>query len=115
MSDLGTDDNIVPDFYVDRPPTAQYRPKERGVDVGTQVDECDPELFDYELEVEPILQVIVGKTLEQARMELIEDDEREAYKHHKVVFEKKRNAELMVTQRMEIAYNRRKEEKVIDL
>jgi len=35
----------------------------------------DPELFDYELEVEPILQVLVGKSLEQARIEVIEQYE----------------------------------------
>lgn len=32
----------------------------------------DPDLFDFDLEVEPILQVLVGKSLEQARIEVIE-------------------------------------------
>ena len=31
-----------------------------------QVNEKDPDLFDFELEVEPILQVLVGKALEGA-------------------------------------------------
>jgi hypothetical protein len=32
----------------------------------TQVDDKDPDLFDFELECEPILQVLVGKALEDA-------------------------------------------------
>jgi hypothetical protein len=32
----------------------------------------DPDLFDFDLEVEPILQVLVGKSLELARIEVIE-------------------------------------------
>lgn len=79
--------------------------------MSTQIEAFEPELFDFVLEVEPILEVIVGKTMEQARMELIEEDEALALKLHKAQFEKKRNAELMVTQRMETAYIRRKEER----
>ena len=36
----------------------------------------DPELFDFNLEVAPILQVLVGKSLEQARIEVIEEYEK---------------------------------------
>ena len=36
-----------------------------GVDAATQVE--DGELFDFDAEVEPILEVLVGKTLEQVR------------------------------------------------
>jgi hypothetical protein len=103
----------VPDYYIDRPPTPEYKPKERGLDVATQI--VAEELFDYTLEVEPLLQVIVGRTTEQARIELIEEDEKEALRVHKTHYEKKRNAELMVTQRMEAAFIRRKEEKVINI
>lgn len=38
----------------------------QGDDKKTQVHDKDPDLFDFELEVEPILQVLVGKTLETA-------------------------------------------------
>lgn len=38
------------------------------MDVETQVDV--DELFDFDLEVEPILQVLVGKTLEHAMLEV---------------------------------------------
>ena len=55
---------------------------EPGVDVATQIE--DKELFDFKLEVEPVLSVLVGKTIEQARIELCEEDERIQEKQHRV-------------------------------
>ena len=66
---------IEPDYYIDRPPSATYIPDEEGNDQQIQVNNYDPDLFDYEMEVEPILQVLVGKSLEQARIEVIEAHE----------------------------------------
>mmetsp|Transcript_66758 Transcript_66758/g.92879 ORF Transcript_66758/g.92879 Transcript_66758/m.92879 type:complete len:100 (+) Transcript_66758:75-374(+) len=86
---------LLPDYYVDRPPTPEFKPKERGLDVETQI--IDTELFDYDIEVEPILQVLVGKICDQSRMELIEEWEKEELKKHKAQYIKRRNAELMVT------------------
>lgn len=40
-------------------------------------DRKDPDLFDFDSEIEPVLQVIVGKTLEHARIEVIEEYEKE--------------------------------------
>ena len=48
-------------------------PRKKGVDKKTLVE--DNELFNYEDEVEPILSVLCGKTLEQARMEVLEEGE----------------------------------------
>ncbi|CAD8193463.1 unnamed protein product [Paramecium pentaurelia] len=112
LTDLPDDESkIKPDYYIDRPPTPEYKPLPKGIDVETQIESYEPDLFDYILEVEPVLQVLVGKSVEQARMELIEELEREELQIQKAAFEKKRNAELMVTQRMEAAYVRRKEER----
>ena len=44
-----------------------------GVDVETQIESGD--LFDFDFEVEPILEVLVGKTLEQGLMEVMEEEE----------------------------------------
>lgn len=54
-----------------------YIPDEEGVDKAIQLNNVDPDLFDYNVEVEPILQVLVGKSIEQARIEVIEDYESE--------------------------------------
>jgi hypothetical protein len=96
-------------FYEDRPPTPKYVPKPPGVEVSTQIQ--DWELFDYDVEVEPILQVLVGRSLVQARYELIEDDERREFLLHKKRYEQKREFELINLQRAEAAYIRRQEEK----
>lgn len=54
------DENALePDYYIDKPPTPVFMENEKGIDQGVQVD--DKELYDFELEVEPILQVLVGK------------------------------------------------------
>ena len=53
---------------------------------------------------------MVGRTLEQSRIELIEDWEDELWQKHKREFEIKRNVELMKTQRMDKEYKRITEE-----
>jgi len=111
LTERGVEDDakIVPYYYVDKPKTPQFKPLPPGVDVATQIE--DTELFDFKLEVEPVLSVLVGKTLEQARLELCEEDERVEEKRHRMTFEKTRNAELMVTQRKEALHIRKQEEK----
>ena len=46
----------------------------------------DLDLFDFNLEVEPILQVLVGKVLEHARIEAIEQYEQNNLSEHKMTF-----------------------------
>jgi len=47
---------------------------------STQIYEGDHELFDFNAEVEPMLNVLCSKTLEQARMEVLEETELEIIK-----------------------------------
>lgn len=61
------------DEFLPEPPPEQYLPQKTGVDVHTQVEEG--ELFNFDYEVEPILDVIVNKTLEQSLMEVEEEYE----------------------------------------
>lgn len=69
------------------------------------------DLFDFDFEVEPILEVLVGKVLEQGLMEVLEEEELAAMRAHQEHFEQIRNAELVATQRMEAAEKRKIEEK----
>ena len=41
----------------------------------TQIYDEDPDLFDFDTELDPILSVLCDKTLEQARMEVLEQEE----------------------------------------
>lgn len=97
------------DDFLDRAPSPLFIPQKSGIDAATQIEHG--ELFDFGVEVEPILQVVVGKTLEQAVMELMEERELEILRHHQEEYERRRMAELVETQRMEEAEKRRAEEK----
>jgi len=97
------------DEFMDRPQSPMFIPIRTGVDKETQIMEGD--LFDFELEVEPILDVLVGKTLEQSMMEVMEEEELAELRAHQEEFVQLRNAELAETQRMEEAERRKFEEK----
>ncbi|KAI9145188.1 radial spoke 3 [Paraphysoderma sedebokerense] len=97
------------DAFLDRPPSPLYIPQKSGVDVETQILEGD--LFDFDREVEPLLEILVGKTLEQSLMEVSEESELECLRKRQKEFLDKRNAELVEVQRLEEAERRRVEEK----
>jgi hypothetical protein len=69
------ENDIEPDYFIDRPPDATYIPNEKGSEKATQIFDGDNDLFDFENEVEPVLQVLVGKAIEHSRIEVIEDYE----------------------------------------
>jgi len=96
------------DFFLDRPPSPLFMPAKIGIDIETQIE--DGELFDFDVECEPVLEVLVGKTLEQSMMEVLEEEELASLQRHQEDFEKRRNAELLEVQRMEAAEKRRADE-----
>ena len=61
------------DFTIPVVKTPWRLPQIKGVSKKTLVE--DNELFIFEDEVEPLLSVLCGKTLEQARMEVLEEEE----------------------------------------
>ena len=67
-------------------------------------------MFNFDEEVEPILSVLCGKTLEQARMEVLEEEELREMHNQQRHFEEVRNAELAEAQRLEAVELRRKQE-----
>jgi hypothetical protein len=97
------------DAFLDRAPSPFYVPQKSGLDVATQVYEG--ELFDFDMEVAPILEILVGKTLEQSLMEVMEEAELEQLRSRQAEYEETRNAELAEVQRLEDAERRRTEEK----
>eukprot|EP00731_Ephydatia_muelleri_P037236 Em0425g3a len=79
------------------------------MDASTQIMEGD--LFDFDLEVKPIVEVLVGKTVEQALIEVMEEEELANLRAQQRTFEENRNAELVETQRLEEQERRYREEK----
>lgn len=68
------------DEFIPRPDTPEYVPAKVGVDIGTQVEDVR-DLFDFDKEVTPIVEVIVQKTLDQALFELSSEDELKNLEH----------------------------------
>ena len=73
---------------------------------------CVFQLFDFDVEVKPILEVLVGKTLEQSLLEVMEEEELANLRAQQRAFEQLRNAELVEQQRLEEQERRHSEEKV---
>ncbi|KAL8573509.1 Radial spoke head protein 3 [Nucella lapillus] len=104
-----TDMDTQTDAFLDRPPSPLFVPAKTGLDVETQIYEGD--LFDFDIEVKPILEVIVGKTIEQSLLEVMEEEELYNMRQQQRIFTELRNAELVEQQRLEEQDRRHKEEK----
>lgn len=97
------------DPMLDRPPTPKYIPFKTGCDAETQIKDGD--LFDFDNEVDPILDVMVGKTLEQAMLEVMQEEEIDEMRRQQEEFERKRNDEILEMQRLEEEEKRKFTEK----
>ena len=95
--------------FLDRPPSPLFIPSKTGVDKETEI--ATGELFDFELEVKPLLEVLVGKTLRISMLEVMEEEELFAIEQRQREFEQMRNAELMEVQRLDAEASRRFAEK----
>jgi len=100
--------DVEPDFYIDMAPDAIFVPELDGVDKQNHVGTKD--IFDFESEARPVLQVLVGKALDQAQVEVIEEWEYAQLMKHKAQYKQLRESELVETQRMEAANTRKNEE-----
>lgn len=97
------------DPLLDRPPTPKFVPQCNGQDAETQINEGD--LFRFDEAVEPILEVMVGKTLEQAMLEVMQEEEMELLRQQQLESEQHRKEELLEAQRLESEEKRKFEEK----
>ncbi|NXF06165.1 RSPH3 protein, partial [Smithornis capensis] len=97
------------DEFLDRPPTPLFIPAKTGKDIATQIEEG--ELFDFDVEVKPILEVLIGKTVEQALLEVMEEEELAELWACQRAFVELRNAEFAELQRLEEQDRRIREEK----
>ena len=67
----------------------KFLPQKLGKDEATQI--LDGDLFDFDIDVQPLLTVIVGKTLEQSLLELEQEQEIENLRQAKLMYSKRRN------------------------
>ncbi|XP_017267352.1 radial spoke head protein 3 homolog [Kryptolebias marmoratus] len=104
-----TDTECQTDEFLDRPATPLFIPAKTGKDAETQIEEG--ELFNFDTEVQPILEVLVGKTVEQSLLEVMEEEELACLRAQQRAFEELRNNELAEVQRLQEQERRRREEK----
>jgi hypothetical protein len=95
--------------FMDRPASPLFVRAKIGFDVETQIENGD--LFDFDVEVEPLLEVLVGKTIHVAMLELMQEEELEAIRLQQEEFETVRNIELAEVQRLEMEIKRKAQEK----
>lgn len=93
----------------DRPPSPLFVRARIGHDAQTQIMHGD--LFNFDLEVEPILEVLVGKNMHTAMLELMQEEELAAIRMQQEEFEGVRNIELAEVQRLEAELRRKAQEK----
>ena len=67
----------------------QFLPQKLGKDVGTQIQ--DEDLFNFDNDVQPLITVIVGKTLEQSLLELEQEEEIDNLRKAKLMYAKRSN------------------------
>uniref|UniRef100_A0A8D0EBC8 Radial spoke head protein 3 homolog n=1 Tax=Salvator merianae TaxID=96440 RepID=A0A8D0EBC8_SALMN len=97
------------DAFLEKKDFILFIPQKTGADVATQIEEG--ELFDFDLEVIPVVQVLVGKCIEQACLEVTEEEELANLHAHQIAYQELRNAEIAEMQRLEARERRHKEEK----
>ncbi|VDM32856.1 unnamed protein product, partial [Hydatigera taeniaeformis] len=96
------------DEFMARPPTPAFVPATTGADIATQVEAW--ELFDFNLEVTPVLEVLVGKTVEQALLEVTEEEELQELRKQQHIQMEIRDADLAEVERLEKRNQRYREE-----
>ena len=78
---------IQTDELPPRPQSPLIWPKKTGIDVNTQIEDGD--LFCFDEEVKPIVHILVSKTLEESRREVLEEEEL-----HEIFCQQKKYAEF---------------------
>jgi hypothetical protein len=87
------------ELFLERPISPYYVPAKVGMDAETQIYPGD--LFDFDMEIQPILEVLVGKTIEQALIEVLEEEELAALREQQRRFLEIRATETAEAQRIE--------------
>jgi len=110
------DESEQTDVFLPEPPIKEYYtrnlPKKTGVDVSTQIEPED-QLFNFDLEVEPLLNVLISKTLEVSLMEVEEEEELKAIREDKARYIKERLEEqqqIMKEEELEVQRVRAKDQ-----
>uniref|UniRef100_W8B6Q7 Radial spoke head protein 3-B n=1 Tax=Ceratitis capitata TaxID=7213 RepID=W8B6Q7_CERCA len=87
------------DLFLEKPPEPPYVPAKVGVDVATEI--ADGELFHFDAEAQPIIDILVDSCIEQSMLEVAHEQEIAALRQKQAEFLAKREAELAELRRLE--------------
>ncbi|KAH7830089.1 putative radial spoke head protein 3 [Monocercomonoides exilis] len=96
------------DYFLDQSTVPVFNPIKTGVDAGTQIDD---DFFDFDFECEPLLEVLIGKTLEQSLLEVMEEEEIRGMRMAREEMRERREEEERIVREEEEREARRWEEK----
>ncbi|CAD8104526.1 unnamed protein product [Paramecium sonneborni] len=88
------------EFIIEKVVLRLFMKEKTGIDQETQVWD-DGELFNFEYEAEPILQVLVKKTLDLSRMEVLQEEELREMKEKQEYYQKLKQMEMAEQDRLE--------------
>lgn len=103
--DFGTQTDPELDF----PTKPIFNPTTSGLDMYTFIEEGD--LFDFDMEVEPVLGVLTSKNLNAALLEVLEEEEMKEMLRYREAYNQERNAQTAELQRLHAKDQRFEEEK----
>lgn len=93
-----------------RPQSPLIWPEKTGIDIETQIEDGD--LFNFDEEVSPLVNVIISKTLEESRREVLEEEERAEIKAQTKLYEEIEKEDQRRVERLESKEKERYEQKL---
>lgn len=87
------------DLFLNPVPESPYIPTKNGIDVSTQIEDGD--LFDFDVDVEPILDTLINLTVEHALEEVIHEEQMADLRRAKEQYLAIREAEIAELRRLE--------------
>ncbi|XP_028898925.2 radial spoke head protein 3 homolog [Zeugodacus cucurbitae] len=87
------------DLFLEKPPEPPYIPAKVGVDAATEI--ADGELFHFDAEAQPIIDILVDACIEQSMLEVAHEQEIAALRQKQAEFMAQREAELAELRRLE--------------
>ncbi|XP_037944988.1 uncharacterized protein LOC119677625 [Teleopsis dalmanni] len=97
------------DLFLEKPLEPPYRPTKVGIDAATEIG--DGELFHFDAEAQPIIEILVDSCIEQSMLEVAHEQELEAMRKKQEEYLAKREAELAELRRLEAQEMRLQAEK----
>lgn len=103
------DANTQTDLFLERPLTPPFIPEKVGIDACTEI--LDGELFDFDREVKPVLETLVGHCVEQGILEVANEEEIADLRQKQEEFMAKREADTEELRRLQAEEYRLQAEK----